>query len=138
MIDDEFPTGAVLAGAFAGLIIVAAVWDDSGSSSTLTAPATSTSTVTAPITNTNTITITNPYPASAAQPAPAASGIVGTPAVALVLGVVLAVGLVAVLGGMAAAFLFGSQGGMRGIGSGNGEYSYRPSLTREPAGRRGR
>ena len=134
MIDDDFPTGGVLVGAFCGLVIVAALMDahDPAPSTSLSAPATATSTLTAPITNT--ITITNPAPA-AAVPAPAVSGVVGTSSLALVLGTILAVGLVAVLGGIAAAFLFGSQGGRRSIGGRNGEYDWTP-LSREPARRR--
>lgn len=121
----SFPVLPLLA--LGGLAAVAFLMDaDQPPSSSVTAPATAT--VTAPITNT--ITITNPAPA--APIAAGASGILGASSLALVLGSILAVGLVAVLGAVAAAYLFGAQGGRRGVGR-SGEYNYR--LTHEPRGR---
>ncbi|MBL8929158.1 MAG: hypothetical protein JNL54_03430 [Kineosporiaceae bacterium] len=121
----DFPVVPLVA-AFGGLAAVAYLMDaqDPPPSASVTAPATAT--VTAPITNT--ITITNPAPA--APVAAGAGGVMGTSSLALVLGSILAVGLVAVLGGMAAAYLFGAQGGRRGLGR-SGEYSYSP-LAHEP------
>lgn len=128
MSDDDSPVVLPLVVAFsvlAGVAFLMDSQDEPGSSTALTAPATAS--VTAPITNTNTITITNEVPVAV----PVANGIVGTSSVALVLGVILAVGLVAAITGAAAAFLLGAQGGgRRGIGR-SGEYDYSP-LAHEP------
>ena len=128
--DDDTPVAVPLLLAFGGLAAAAFLMasDAPPASTAVTAPATAS--VTAPITNTNTITITNPAPAAPA--ASGASGVMGTTSLALVLGTILAVGLFAVLGAVAAAYLFGTQGGRRGL-SRSGEYSYSP-LTHEPRG----
>lgn len=112
--------------ALAGLGVVAFLWDDGSpdsSSSSAAAYAPATATVTAPITNT--ITITNPAPS-----APVMTSGIGTGSLTLILAVVLAVGLAALIGWVGAAYLFGAQGGRRGLRRG-GEYSYSP-LAHEP------